>query len=143
MWHATASLRELSQSAVKVRQPRASGIDESTINVALIHYQHCRTYAASGPTLRTMILGLYLVAWFVRQLARGRGVRFLQERGMNWFYDAIDWVGGYPYESASSTEVVEFVERLGFRCIGMKNVRPSFGLLGSVLRGVCFQKGSS
>jgi SAM-dependent methyltransferase len=38
-----------------------------------------------------------------------------KERGMNFWYDVIDWIGGYPYEYASIGEVVERVERQGFR----------------------------
>ena len=77
-----------------------------------------RLYTTGGATLRTTILGLYLMATATRQLAAGRLVRLRRKRGMKRLYDAIDWVGGYPYESASATEVTEFVERLGFICMG-------------------------
>ncbi len=36
-------------------------------------------------------------------------------RGMHVFYDAIDWLGGYPYEYACFNEIVEFVENLKFK----------------------------
>jgi SAM-dependent methyltransferase len=37
-----------------------------------------------------------------------------KERGMDFWYDVIDWIGGYPYEYAPSTEIEAFVRDLGF-----------------------------
>jgi 2-polyprenyl-6-hydroxyphenyl methylase/3-demethylubiquinone-9 3-methyltransferase len=45
-----------------------------------------------------------------------------QKRGMSFYYDVIDWVGGYPYEYADKDEVINYVEKLGFKCI--KLVKP-------------------
>jgi len=45
-----------------------------------------------------------------------------QKRGMSFYYDVIDWVGGYPYEYADRNEVINHVEKLGFKCI--KFVKP-------------------
>ncbi|MGA2094199.1 MAG: class I SAM-dependent methyltransferase [Sedimentisphaerales bacterium] len=45
-----------------------------------------------------------------------------QKRGMSFYYDVIDWVGGYPYEYADADEIIAYVEKLGFKCI--KLVRP-------------------
>jgi 2-polyprenyl-6-hydroxyphenyl methylase/3-demethylubiquinone-9 3-methyltransferase len=30
---------------------------------------------------------------------------------MSWHRDAVDWLGGYPYEAATPGEVLEFVRR--------------------------------
>ena len=42
-------------------------------------------------------------------------LRLLREyharRGMSWRHDAIDWLGGYPYEAATPGEVLDFVSR--------------------------------
>ena len=42
-------------------------------------------------------------------------IRMIQEyhagRGMSWRHDAIDWLGGYPYEAATPGEILEFVRR--------------------------------
>jgi 2-polyprenyl-6-hydroxyphenyl methylase/3-demethylubiquinone-9 3-methyltransferase len=37
-----------------------------------------------------------------------------KERGMDFWFDVIDWVGGYPYEYAAPTEVEESVRAQGF-----------------------------
>jgi len=39
----------------------------------------------------------------------------LQQRGMEFYYNVVDWVGGYPYEYASITEIRDSVESLGLR----------------------------
>jgi 2-polyprenyl-6-hydroxyphenyl methylase/3-demethylubiquinone-9 3-methyltransferase len=36
---------------------------------------------------------------------------YKSHRGMSWRTDAIDWLGGYPYEFATVKEVFEFVRR--------------------------------
>ena len=37
-----------------------------------------------------------------------------KERGMDFWFDVVDWVGGYPYEYARPEEVEQHVTRLGF-----------------------------
>ncbi len=37
-----------------------------------------------------------------------------KERGMNFWYDVIDWIGGYPYEYATRDEVEAFMKKQGF-----------------------------
>lgn len=37
-----------------------------------------------------------------------------KERGMDFWYDVIDWVGGYPYEYATPQEIQSFVGEEGF-----------------------------
>lgn len=45
-----------------------------------------------------------------------------KERGMNVYYDILDWLGGLPYEVASPTEVIEFCQKFGFKLIKMKEL---------------------
>lgn len=42
---------------------------------------------------------------------------FHKQRGMDFWYDVIDWLGGYPYEYASAGEIRTFVEALGFKLV--------------------------
>ena len=37
--------------------------------------------------------------------------QYRNKRGMSWWYDIVDWLGGYPYEFASAGEVFEFCHR--------------------------------
>ena len=40
-----------------------------------------------------------------------------KERGMSFYYDVVDWVGGYPYEYGNIQEISNYVNNLGFRTI--------------------------
>jgi 2-polyprenyl-6-hydroxyphenyl methylase/3-demethylubiquinone-9 3-methyltransferase len=40
-----------------------------------------------------------------------------KERGMDFFYDVVDWVGGYPYEYASVQSIQQFFCQQHFECI--------------------------
>lgn len=42
-------------------------------------------------------------------------------RGMNHWYDIIDWVGGFPYEVASVDEIFEFYKARGFNLTKVKS----------------------
>jgi 2-polyprenyl-6-hydroxyphenyl methylase/3-demethylubiquinone-9 3-methyltransferase len=46
-----------------------------------------------------------------------------KERGMDFWYDVVDWLGGYPYEYAGPQEVVDFVQPLGFAVERIKRPR--------------------
>lgn len=37
-----------------------------------------------------------------------------KQRGMDFFVDVVDWIGGYPYEYARPARIAAFVEGLGF-----------------------------
>lgn len=83
------------------------------------HYK--RIYNLLGEPLRTiMVLGVFLPRALVRLL---RGRHPLQgDRGMNIWYDARDWAGGYPYEYASADEIVEHFAARG---LTLKLLKPT------------------
>lgn len=73
-----------------------------------------RTYVRSGSTIQRLLVGS---TWLVGAAARALYTRanpFKQRRGMSFYHNMVDWVGGYPYEYATVDELVEFVEPLGF-----------------------------
>jgi 2-polyprenyl-6-hydroxyphenyl methylase/3-demethylubiquinone-9 3-methyltransferase len=47
-------------------------------------------------------------------------------RGMSWLHDVVDWVGGYPYEYASVSDINEFYRRDGFEPVKIRENR-SYG----------------
>ena len=49
------------------------------------------------------------------------------ERGMEFKYDIVDWLGGYPYEYATIKEIVNFVESKGFQIV---KIIPTAGWTG-------------
>ena len=44
-------------------------------------------------------------------------------RGMSWFRDVVDWVGGYPFEVASPEQIFDFFRTRGFTLIRLTTVR--------------------
>ena len=65
---------------------------------------------------RAMIVAFAPVIWIAKLVVTGRNPAN-QERGMDFYYNVIDWVGGYPYEYASPDELRAQVEALGFECL--------------------------
>ena len=41
-------------------------------------------------------------------------------RGMSWYIDAVDWLGGFPYEYAGVDEVFKFFYQKNFELINIK-----------------------
>jgi 2-polyprenyl-6-hydroxyphenyl methylase/3-demethylubiquinone-9 3-methyltransferase len=57
-------------------------------------------------------------------MIKRKTLKLRRERGMHVFYDAIDWLGGLPYEFACFDEVKEYVENLGFNLINAPTKLP-------------------
>jgi 2-polyprenyl-6-hydroxyphenyl methylase/3-demethylubiquinone-9 3-methyltransferase len=47
------------------------------------------------------------------------------DRGMNVWHDAIDWLGGLPYEFATPAELTACLDRLGFTRVRARLTRRS------------------
>lgn len=45
---------------------------------------------------------------------------YRRRRGMNKWHDIVDWVGGYPYEFATSDQIFDFYQARGFTLTKMK-----------------------
>jgi 2-polyprenyl-3-methyl-5-hydroxy-6-metoxy-1,4-benzoquinol methylase len=71
-----------------------------------------RTYNHRGTVGRFVMHSTFFA---YNAVARGIGLKhpFKRERGMSVWYDAIDWLGGYPYEYATHDEVVALMRRHG------------------------------
>ena len=46
--------------------------------------------------------------------------KYKNGRGMNRWYDIVDWVGGYPYEVAAPDEIFEFYKAKGYQLTKIK-----------------------
>ena len=65
---------------------------------------------------------------------------YVEKRGMSFFHDVDDWLGGYPYESVVPDEVVSYIEAKGFKLILSKCKTPKIGLFGSGCGEWVFEK---
>lgn len=64
-----------------------------------------------------------------------------KERGMDWRVGVRDWLGGYPYESASAIQVKELVGG-DFRLLDQRNTVPGPGILGTICAEYVFERAS-
>jgi 2-polyprenyl-3-methyl-5-hydroxy-6-metoxy-1,4-benzoquinol methylase len=90
-----------------------------------------RLYNRLPRALRFLVLGpAFLRLWgptTVRDLLRGRPGRTWRtyaetSRGMSPWRDALDWVGGYPFEAARPEAVLDFCRQRGFLAAAVKTV---------------------
>ena len=63
-----------------------------------------------------MIGALYPVIWLAK-LTVTRNDPKSKERGMDFYYDVVDWVVGYPYEYATIAEMEEMCRPLGLSLV--------------------------
>ncbi len=71
----------------------------------------------------------------LRWLARKMSGRPL-ERGMDLWRDAMDWLGGYPFEVAQPVEIVRFIEKYGFLLSRQKTCGRRMGCNEFVFRRI-------
>lgn len=93
------------------------------------------TNAPSG--LRRVADTIYISLYRLGLLAKGTSFStFLSEyksrRGMDFYHDVRDWLGGFPYESITPSEVDELMRELGLRKVRTFTQKsPWAGLFGS------------
>jgi SAM-dependent methyltransferase len=79
-----------------------------------------RWYSRTSPGNQGLALSLFVLLFRINMRLSQRSFRsYLAEydknsRGMDFFHDVHDWMGGYPYESISPLEVDRTMNRLGF-----------------------------
>jgi len=97
-----------------------------------------RTYCRSPSLMkRTAEFGFYSV---LRLAHATMGNRDYNQRGMNLWNDAVDWLGGYPYQSATPDEIAEIVGRVPLRSFNTDKA-PALGLLGTGCAEYTFEAG--
>lgn len=72
-------------------------------------------YVKSPKFIKQSLVFFVLIMKFLAVLVISRRNPFKKRRGMHYYTDIVDWVGGYPYEYASPEEVTGFFEAAGFR----------------------------
>jgi len=70
-----------------------------------------------------MVWILYGVIALAKLIVTRKNPFVKKKRGMSFYYDVVDWVGGYPYEYAAKDEILGYMAQKGFRCI--KSVSPT------------------
>jgi 2-polyprenyl-6-hydroxyphenyl methylase/3-demethylubiquinone-9 3-methyltransferase len=73
-------------------------------------------YNISPKIIKWLMIGFfYFVIAGAKFIVTGINPFKKKKRGMNFYYDVVDWVGGFPYQYASKQEMVDFFENKGFK----------------------------
>ncbi len=112
-------------------------------------------YVRGGPLARPPLIGLSMVVLYTPRLvlmgprAIGRAFRRLigrgvgrdteearppRARGMSWWHDLIDWVGGHPFEVAKPEEIFRFYAERGFELVNLQTCGGGLGCNQFVFR---------
>ncbi len=87
-----------------------------------IKRRYCRLPSALKLPFALAIIVPQQLLYITKSAVRGKlgeYIRYIanyrQNRGMSWWHDQIDWIGGYPYEYAKPEEIFLFLKERGFR----------------------------
>jgi 2-polyprenyl-3-methyl-5-hydroxy-6-metoxy-1,4-benzoquinol methylase len=103
-----------------------------------------RIYTRLPRPLRAAVRTAFLLPLLLGvTLKRGNPRKFIREyktRGMNFYTDLEDWLGGYPYESATPEEILEKFHSLGFDPVCELPLPKKLGLFGTGCAEFTFQR---
>lgn len=82
-------------------------------------WKHIKYFYNRSPRIvRWLMIRIFCCVIAVAKfVATGKNPFEKKRRGMSYYYDVIDWVGGYPYEYAGQEKITEFVKAKGFKLI--------------------------
>lgn len=105
-----------------------------------------RIYSNWPKALQWLVRQIFVGALMSAQALRGRNpislVTRARARGMNFSHDVHDWLGGYPYQSATADELHDRICAMGFTEERSFRIPPAFGLFGSGCHEFVFRKPS-
>jgi SAM-dependent methyltransferase len=96
-------------------------------------------YCQSPGWIQKIMVNSYYSLVAAKRFATGKGMKSYNERGMDRYYDVIDWMGGYPYESASAADVVQMVGS-GFQLLSSFGTQERLGVFGTACAEYVFQR---
>lgn len=74
-----------------------------------------RLYVTMPAMLQRLMNWAFVPIIYLAKLLVTRRNPLRMERGMDFYYNVVDWVGGYPYEYASREEIERYMAARGFR----------------------------
>lgn len=100
-----------------------------------------RWYAHAGSVTQKRLRACYLVLFRVAMQMTGRRFEeyvenYASSRGMDFYHDVHDWLGGYPYESISPGEVAKKMTELGLEPVRSFVHRSRFSRLFGIHHGI-------
>jgi len=96
-----------------------------------------RWYSAASPVAqaraRSIYVGLHRMLYPLKYSGSFNDfiANYSKRRGMDYYHDVHDWLGGWPYESISAAETEQLMQQLGLRRIrAFGRKRKTVGLFG-------------
>jgi 2-polyprenyl-3-methyl-5-hydroxy-6-metoxy-1,4-benzoquinol methylase len=95
-----------------------------------------RWYSRATPRAQKLAQDIYVAAmrvgfWITRRDFAAYIAGYDVKRGMDFWHDVHDWLGGYPYESISPDRVDILMKQSGFQHVRSFTQRQSLGIFGS------------
>ncbi|MCL6618300.1 MAG: class I SAM-dependent methyltransferase [Thermomonas hydrothermalis] len=110
-----------------------------------------RWYSKASPTAQVWARKIYVGLFWLRLLVTGRRFsdyvgNYRDKRGMDFYHDVHDWMGGWPYESRGPEELLAKMQTLGFASVRVFAYRGrwlgrSLGVVGSGCDEFVFRRG--
>jgi len=88
------------------------------------------------PIIRPILIAMhaFMILFPSMLLKKLRGQKI--PRGMSAWYDLLDWLGGYPFETSTASGIFEFFKKRGFRLEKLKTVGGKMGCNEFVFRKI-------
>lgn len=93
-----------------------------------------RTPSPLKGTLAVLVYLPFEVRRFLASLVRGRPQAYFsfiwsygENRGMSWWRDNIDWIGGYPFQVSKPEEILDFYRARNYTLLRMSTCGPGHG----------------
>ncbi|MBF0299194.1 MAG: class I SAM-dependent methyltransferase [Oligoflexia bacterium] len=93
-----------------------------------------KIYISSSQIERSLLIAIFFVFFFLSYLIkdlitpRNPCLRFKNKvRGMSFFTDVIDWIGGYPFETARPEEIFNFFKERNLQLVNLSTVGGKMG----------------
>jgi 2-polyprenyl-6-hydroxyphenyl methylase/3-demethylubiquinone-9 3-methyltransferase len=102
-------------------------------------------YSQASLPVQWSIRQIYMTAFLAaKTMSGGNPISYVRNypemRGMNFSHDVHDWLGGYPYETATAAELLDRICKMGFSEERSFPLPRSSGLFGSGCYEFVFQK---
>lgn len=136
--HHTGSMLEAIESASQLIDKEGKmllGLYQKTI-LCPFWVLEKKIYHRSSSSTQKMIRELFYKLFSFLSLFQYRHINKIihkhkQKRGMDYFCDLHDWLGGYPYESISPKSFNDFISTIGLKIQKQSICNEGFGLTGS------------
>ena len=98
-----------------------------------------KTYCRSPSWVQKAMVNIYYSLVTAKRRLNGKGLSDYNDRGMDRYHDVIDWMGGYPYQSANAAEVKTMVGPNFTQLIAL-GTQERMGLFGTACAEYTFRR---